>query len=240
MPHLPYYYDEMGLLRTSAPGVEGELLDMAASAYDTCVNLGHHPSYASDTMLPAKVVAYYAPFGTTVLEYAALGWIRGREFTMRDPWQVLPKADRGRKAPRKVPGAKKTPVVTDPNVEGPESWFRPAPAGGTRGPAQPKQYVGYALKVDVDTVVLTPAVIKTLHRDTRALLKEHLMRQDWQPRELPDGTIECRTVGQVKRTCRLMSNKLSGPWTEIPERLTKDLQWYRPTVSSVGYQPSAL
>lgn len=221
------YTDETGLLRSSAPGHEGDLLDMAASAYDTCVNLGQDPLYATDTMLPAKVVAYYEPFGTSVLEYAALGWMRGRGFTMRDPWRVLPATDRGRKAPRRVPG-KRTIVTTDPSVAGPETWFSETAA--TRSPARPKEHLGYAVKIDVDSVVLTPAVIADLlHKDTKLLLKRHLVRQDWQPREMGDGTLECRTVGQVKRICRLMSNSLSGPWTEIPERLTKDLQWQRPT-----------
>lgn len=234
------YIDETGLLRSSAPGHEGDLLDMAASAYDTCVNLGQDPLYADDTKLPAKVVAYYEPFGTTVLEYAALGWMRGRGFTLRDPWHVLPDVDKGRKAPRKVP-AKRTVITTDPNVAGPETWFSEPPATRrSASTAKPKEYVGYAIKVDVDTVVLTPAVIQGLHADTRALLKEHLVKQDWAPIKHDDGTIECRTVGQIKRTCRLISHGLSGPWTEIPERLTKDLQWFRPTVNQAVHAPSAL
>lgn len=230
------YTDGLGILRSSAPGHEGDLLDMAASAYDTCVNLGHDPLYAGDTMLPAKVVSYYEPFGTYVLEHAALGWLRGRGFTMKDCWMVLPVVDKGRKAPRKVP-AKNTVIVTDPHLGGPETWFSEPPARRTSGAKHPPR-LGDPVEIDVTTVVLTADVIKDLlSKDTRALMKLHLDREEWLPREMADGTTECRTVGQVFRTCRRYG-VVNGPWHEITEALTRELRWHRPVLK--GFLPSEL
>ena len=230
------YVDATGLLRSSAPGHEGDLLDMAASAYDTCVNLGQDPLYAGDTMLPAKVVAYYEPFGTYVLEHAALGWIRGRGFTMRDPWHVMPDVDKGRKAPRKVP-AKQTVITTDP-AAGPATWFTEPPASSTRSKGA-KNLVRYGepVKIDVDTVVLTAAVIAGLSKDTKVLMRQHLTPQEWMPRPLGDGTTECRTVGQVFRTCRRYG-VVNGPWHQITECLRRELSWHRPVLH--GFLPADL
>lgn len=180
---------------------DGNFLCLKSSAYDTCMALGQDPAYADCTELPQKVVDFYDATGFDVIEWATLGWMRGRGFSMKDPWQKFVPPDRGRKRQ----GSRTTRTVTEDDLSrqralqnGPDTWFTSASTskGKGKGDDRLRRQI-----TDVSGTMLTDAVIKDLSRELRAELREHLQPQQWQP--VKRGTTKvCRTVGEVQRTCR--------------------------------------
>lgn len=194
-----------GIDTLGRPAAEnGEFLCLKASAYDTCVMLGQDPAYQRFTELPQKVVDYYDATGYDVIEWAAKGWMRGREFNMRDPWQKFVAPDRGRKGTRSrtTANVSESDLATRRALEnGPDTWFSAPAESSTRKPH------GEGLRApvtDADKVLLTDAVIKDLSVDLRRELREHLQPYQWKP--LKRGTEKvCRTVAEVRRACRVTS-----------------------------------
>lgn len=226
---IPTFVDAAGILR-SVRDTDGPL-DMNASAYDTCLLLGSDPLYAGDTMLPDKVRDFYEPWGDEVLEHAVLGWRRGRGYTMRDPWQKSVKHDPRPRAVR----VKKTDTT---------ELFTPVPVNersgarksstGPKGPSVPNVTARTVQRVDTDTwkrTVITAAVIRdVLPKDLKALMREHLRPEHWQPQGEGKGKT-CRTVGEVFRTCEVYSRQSvsTGPHREIQDHLRRLFQWQATT-----------
>lgn len=202
---------------------DGNFLCLKSSAYDTCMLLGQDPAYAGFTMLPQKVIDFYDATGFDVIEWAALGWRRGRGFSMKDPWEKFVPPDRGRKRA----GTRATSTVTEDDLSrqralqnGPDTWFS-TPSASTRKSGEKGNGLRKQI-TDVSGTLLTDALIADLSKELRAELREHLRPQQWKP--IKRGTVKvCRTIGEVQRACRTASSGNSTLYDVLSRKLEQEV-----------------